>query len=209
MLKKHTQFLESLLFLIDLFIIGFTWFFSYYFRFYSGLIPIEKGIPPFKIYLYLIIPILFIWGFVFKYFGLYRPKRMSSYFNEIFDITKACTFSVFILIFLTFLFRQYEYSRLVFLGFWAMTIAAMSVERIAFREILRYMRRKGYNLRYALIVGTGVLAEDVLKRIESHPDLGVKVVGFISSNEYSFLPGPPNNTVQEPLSRLSRISPLV
>jgi len=185
MLKKHTQFLESLLFLIDLFIIGFTWFFSYYFRFYSGLIPIEKGIPPFKIYLYLIIPILFIWGFVFKYFGLYRPKRMSSYFNEIFDITKACTFSVFILIFLTFLFRQYEYSRLVFLGFWAMTIAAMSVERIAFREILRYMRRKGYNLRYALIVGTGVLAEDVLKRIESHPDLGVKVVGFISSNEYS------------------------
>ena len=185
MLKKHTQFFESLLFLIDLFIIGFTWFFSYYFRFYSGLIPIEKGIPPFKIYLYLIIPILFIWGFVFKYFGLYRPKRMSSYFNEIFDITKACTFSVFILIFLTFLFRQYEYSRLVFLGFWAMTIAAMSVERIAFREILRYMRRKGYNLRYALIVGTGVLAEDVLKRIESHPDLGVKVVGFISSNEYS------------------------
>ena len=185
MLKKHTQFLESLLFLIDLFIIGFTWFFSYYFRFYSGLIPIEKGIPPFKIYLYLIIPILFIWGFVFKYFGLYRPKRMSSYFNEIFDIAKACTFSVFILIFLTFLFRQYEYSRLVFLGFWAMTIAAMSVERIAFREILRYMRRKGYNLRYALIVGTGVLAEDVLKRIESHPDLGVKVVGFISSNEYS------------------------
>ena len=185
MLKKHTQFFESLLFLIDLFIIGFTWFFSYYFRFYSGLIPIEKGIPPFKIYLYLIIPILFIWGFVFKYFGLYRPKRMSSYFNEIFDITKACTFSVFILIFLTFLFRQYEYSRLVFLGFWAMTIAAMSFERIAFREILRYMRRKGYNLRYALIVGTGVLAEDVLKRIESHPDLGVKVVGFISSNEYS------------------------
>src|SRR4030067_2666386 len=185
MLKKHTQFFESLLFLIDLFIIGFTWFFSYYFRFYSGLIPIEKGIPPFKIYLYLIIPILFIWGFVFKYFGLYRPKRMSSYFNEIFDITKACTFSVFILIFLTFLFRQYEYSRLVFLGFWAMTIAAMSFERIAFREILRYMRRKGYNLRYALIVGTGALAEDVLKRIESHPDLGVKVVGFISSNEYS------------------------
>lgn len=185
MLKKHTQFFESLLFLADLFIIGLSWLLSYYIRFYSGLIPIEKGIPPFKIYLYLIIPILFIWGFVFKFFGLYRPKRMSSYFNEVFAIAKACTFSVFILIFLTFLLRQYEYSRLVFLGFWVMTIVAMSIERVAFREILRYLIRKGYNLKYALIVGTGALAEDMLKRIESHPELGIKVICFISSDEYS------------------------
>lgn len=183
MLKKHTQFFESLLFLADLFIIGLAWLLSFYIRFYSGFIPVEKGISPFKIYLYLIIPILFIWGFVFKSFGLYRPKRMSSYFNEIFDIAKACTFSVFILIFLTFLFRQYEYSRIVFLGFWIMAIIVMSIERIAFREILRYLRRKGYNLRYALIVGTGALAEDMLKRIELHPELGIKVVGFISSDE--------------------------
>ena len=179
MLKKHTQFFESLLFLADLLIIGLAWLFSYYIRFYSGLIPIEKGVPPFEIYLYLILPILLIWGFVFKSFGLYRPKRMSSYFNEVFDIAKACTFSVFMLIFLTFLFRQYEYSRLVFLGFWAMTIVAMSIERIAFREVLRYLRRKGYNLRYAIIVGTGTLAEDILKRIELHPELGIKVVGFL------------------------------
>ena len=185
MLKRHSQFFESLLFLADLFVIGLSWFFSYYIRFYSGLITIEKGIPPFKIYLYLIIPIFLIWGFVFKSFGLYRPKRMASYFNEIFDIAKACTFSVFILIFLTFLLRQYEYSRLVFLGFWAMTIVAMSIERVIFREILRFLRRKGYNLRHALIVGTGTLAEDMLKRIEQHPELGVKVAGFVSPDEYS------------------------
>ena len=185
MLKRHSQFFESLLFLADLFVIGLSWFFSYYIRFYSGFIPVEKGIPTFKIYLYLIIPILLIWGFVFKSFGLYRPKRMSSYFNEIFDIAKARTFSVLILIFLTFLLRQYEYSRLVFLGFWAMTIVAMSIERVIFREILRFLRRKGYNLRHALIVGTGALAEDMLKRIEQHPELGVKVAGFVSPDEYS------------------------
>ena len=185
MLKKHTQFFENILFLADLFVIGLAWFLSYYIRFYIGLIPVEKGIPSFKIYLYLIIPILFIWSFVFKYFGLYRPKRMSSYFNEAFDIAKACTFSVLILIFLTFLIRQYEYSRLVFLGFWIMTIAAMSIERVAFREILRYLRRKGYNLRYALIVGTGTLAEDILKRIELHPELGIKAVCFVSSEVYN------------------------
>jgi len=64
-----------------------------------------------------------------------------------------------------------------------MTVSALAMERVAFRETLRYLRRKGYNLRYALIAGTGELAEDVLKRIELHPDLGIKVTGFLSNPE--------------------------
>ena len=183
MLKKHAQFFESLLFFTDLVVIGFSWFLSYYIRFYSGLLPIEKGIPPFIIYFYLIIPILFVWSFVFKSFGLYRPKRTSSYISELFDIVKACSFSVLVLISITFFFRQYEYSRLLFLTFFLMTVSALAMERVAFRETLRYLRRKGYNLRYALIAGTGELAEDVLKRIELHPDLGIKVTGFLSNPE--------------------------
>ena len=183
MLKKHAKFFENILFIADLFVIGLSWLFAYYIRFYSGLMPVEKGIPPFSIYFYLIIPILFIWGFVFKTFGLYRPKRISPYLNEIFDIVKACTFSVLILISITFFFRQYEYSRLVFLVFWIMTIISLSLERVLFREVLRYMRRKGHNLRYAIIVGTGSLANDIFNRIELHPELGLKIKGFLSQDK--------------------------
>jgi len=64
-----------------------------------------------------------------------------------------------------------------------MTVSALAIERVAFRETLRYLRRKGYNLRYALIAGTGELAKDVLKRIELHPELGLKVAGFLSNPE--------------------------
>ncbi len=167
----------------DLIIIGVIWFLSYNIRFYSDIIPVYKGIPPFKIYLYLIIPISLIWPIVFKSFGLYKPKRVSSYLKEVFDIVKACTFSVLLLISLTFFFRQYEYSRLVFFGFWIMAIIALSMERVIFRELLRYLRRKGYNLRYVLVVGTGDLARDVHKRLEFHPELGMKVVGFVSHTQ--------------------------
>ena len=183
MLKKHAKFFENILFIADLFVIGLSWLFAYYIRFYSGLMPVEKGIPPFSIYFYLIIPILFIWGFVFKTFGLYRPKRISPYLNEIFDIVKACSFSVLILISITFFFRQYEYSRLVFLVFWIMTIISLSLERVLFREVLRYMRRKGHNLRYSIIVGTGSLANDIFNRIELHPELGLKIKGFLSQDK--------------------------
>lgn len=182
MLKKHSQFFESILFIADLVVICLAWLLSYYIRFYSGVLPVDKGIPPFQLYLYLITPILLIWGVVFRSFELYRPKRISPYINELFDITKACTFSVLILVALTFFFRQYDYSRLMFVTFWIMTIVAMSLERVAFREVLRYVRRKGYNLRYAVIVGTGKTAEDIFRRIEFHPELGIKIVGFLSSS---------------------------
>lgn len=182
MLKKHSKFFENILFITDLIVIALAWLFSYHIRFYSGILPVDKGIPSFYIYLYLITPILFIWGFVFKLFELYRPKRLSSYHDELFDITKACSFSVLILVTLTFFFRQYDYSRLMFATFWIMTIVAMSIERVVFREVLRYVRRKGYNLRFAVIVGTGKTAEDIFRRIDIHPELGIKVVGFISSN---------------------------
>lgn len=181
MLKKHAKFFENILLIADLFVVLSAWFFSYYIRFYSGILPVYKGIPSFQIYLYLIIPILFIWGFVFNAFKLYMPKRLSSYADEIFDIAKACSFSVLVLASLTFFFRQNDYSRLMFALFWVFTIFAIIIERIIFRKGLKYLRKKGYNLRYALIVGNGQTAEAVFKSIEAHTELGIKVIGCLSS----------------------------
>lgn len=183
MLKKHSQFFESLLFITDIVIIVASWVFSYYLRFHSGIIPIDKGVPPLKIYILLVLPIIFIWGFVFKAFDLYRPRRIASHIREVFDITKACAVSILVLIAVTFIYRQYEFSRLVFLFFGIMNIAALSIERWIFREALRYLRKKGHNLRYALIVGTGEMSKEILKRIEAHPEIGLKVAGLLSTNK--------------------------
>ena len=118
MLKKHSKFFESFLLLIDWLILSISWIASYYLRFHSGIIPVYKGIPPFKIYLTLMIFMIPLWGVVFKVFGLYRPRRVSTRLSEVVDIGKASTFATLILISLTFLFRQYEFSRLTFLYFW-------------------------------------------------------------------------------------------
>lgn len=179
MLKKHSQFFESLLFLADLVIISLSWAGAYYIRFYVDIIPVYKGIPPFKYYLILLGPIVIIWGVAFKSFGLYRPKRLSTYFAEAYDIAKACTVSVLVLVSVTFFFRQFEFSRLVFLYFWAINIISLNIERVIFREILRFFRKKGYNLRYALIVGAGKLGQEVAEKIGLHPELGIKIVGFL------------------------------
>jgi len=120
-----------------------------------------------------------LWYIVFKAFGLYRPRRISSKFAEIMDIAKGTTIAILILVSLTFFVRKYEFSRLTFVYFGIICVIALCVERILFRELLRLIRKRGYNLRHALIVGTGSLGQDVTDRVHSHPELGIKIRGFL------------------------------
>ncbi|MBI5902728.1 MAG: undecaprenyl-phosphate glucose phosphotransferase [Deltaproteobacteria bacterium] len=104
---------------------------------------------------------------------------MGTHLSEVLDITKACVVSVLILIAITFFFKRDEFSRLVFIFFAAINIVSLSLERLVFREALRYMRRKGYNLRHAVIAGAGENAELLIRRLEGHPEVGIKIEGVI------------------------------
>ena len=180
MLKRHSQFLQSLLFLFDLTVICACWVASYYLRFLEGLAPIDKGIPPFDIYLGLLLPILLVWGVSFRAFNLYRPRRMGSHVAEFLDIAKANTLSVLVLVALTFFLRQFEYSRLVFLYFWLLNLVALGFSRMAFREALRFMRKQGFNQRHGLIVGAGKLGQRMARLIALHNEFGIKMHGFLT-----------------------------
>ncbi len=179
MLKKHSQLFENLLLISDLVLISLSWVVAYYFRFFTAYVEVTKGVPDIKAYLLMLAPIMLIWGFAFKAFGLYRPKRIGTHLSEVFDITKACIVSALILIAITFYLRQYHFSRLVFVFFTMLNIFALSIERLVFREALRFIRKKGYNLRYSLVVGTGEPAAALIERLEKHPEVGIKLEGVI------------------------------
>lgn len=180
MLKRHSEFLKSLLFLFDLVLICACWLAAYYIRF-SGLVePVTKGIPPLISYVWLIGPILIVWGFSFQAFNLYRPRRMGSHVAEFLDIAKANTLSVIILVALSFFVRQFEYSRLVFLHFWLLNLVALGFSRVVFREGLRFVRRRGFNQRYVLVIGAGKLGQRVTHCIHQHLELGLQVRGYLS-----------------------------
>ena len=183
MLKKHSKFFETLVLLFDWIALCCSWMLAYYLRFYFPVIPASKGIPPFVTYLTLLIIMLPLWYTVFKAFGLYRPRRISSKFAEVIDIAKGTTIAILILVSLTFFVRKYEFSRLTFLYFWIISMIILCVERILFREFLRFIRKRGYNLRHALIVGTGDLAMNVTDKVHNHPELGIKIRGFLSDDK--------------------------
>ena len=178
MLKAHSRLFEQLAFVADLALLVVCWVGAYALRFHVFG---HGDIPPFRDYALQLLPILIVWGLAFRAFDLYRPHRLASHLAEWFDIAKASTLGVLVLIALmTFAFRSYEYSRVVIVTFWAVSIVGASLSRAVFREVLRVARRHGYNLRHAVLVGGGEPAAEVLRVLRRRPDTGIRLLGLLS-----------------------------
>ncbi|HEX7126915.1 MAG TPA: undecaprenyl-phosphate glucose phosphotransferase [Thermodesulfobacteriota bacterium] len=182
MVKEHQRFFRSLLLGADIAVIAVSWGAAYWMRFKSGLV----SIPPPTVYnpdLYLMplaaIPI--VWPAIFRWLDLYRPRRSTSYRREALELFQGSTLATLVFITAAYLFFKVELSRLVLVFFWGISTAALVATRIGFREALRILRRRGFNLRYALVVGGGDVAAGLVERIDRHPELGLRVVGLLSS----------------------------
>ncbi len=180
MLKRHSEFLKSLLFLFDLALICLCWLLAYDIRIAGFPAPVTKGVPPLGPYLGMLIPVVLVWGVAFQAFDLYRPRRMGSHLAEIVDIAKANTMAVLVLVAVSFFLRQYQFSRLVFVNFWLLNMVALTGSRILFREGLRFMRRRGFNQRYALIVGEGKVGQRLGESLAEHPEFGLTIRGYLA-----------------------------
>lgn len=183
MLKRYSQVFMSLLFVSDLFFVSVSWFAAYPLRWETGLISPTRDIPLWGEHLPLLVIILLVCAGVFNFTGLYRPKRLSSVPNEVFDVVKGVTVSVFIFVFLTYFFKEYRYSRMTIFYFWILSILLVSLSRSFSRKLLRALRRRGHNLRYVLLVGEGELGQNLLRAFHTHPELGLKVVGLLSDSK--------------------------
>ena len=73
--KTASEFFKNLLFLSDLILISGCWVAAYFIRFSGTFFPVTKGIPPIEPYLWLIVPIVFVWGICFWSLNLYRPEE--------------------------------------------------------------------------------------------------------------------------------------
>ena len=189
MLKSHSRLIENLALAGDLLLIAACWVLSYWVRFH--VLPLTgvpafrvTDLPPFHAYALQLVPILVVWGIAFRTFDLYRPNRLGSRKSEWWDVAKASSLGALILIsIMTFVFRGQDYSRLVILVFLAQSIVVVSLARAGLRELLRFARRHGYNLRYAIVVGGGEPAAEVLRVLNRRRDVGIFVLGLLSDKK--------------------------
>ena len=185
MLRVHSRLFEQVTLAADLVLIGACWLLAYLLRFYVVGPPlVTPDVPPLRDYLLQLVPILVVWGLAFRWFDLYRPRRLGSRVSEWLDVAKASTLGVLVLIaIMTFAFRGTEYSRVVIVYFWALSIVAVSLWRATFREGLRLARRRGINQRRAIVVGGGAPAAEIVAALQRRPDVGVRLLGVVGDKD--------------------------
>jgi exopolysaccharide biosynthesis polyprenyl glycosylphosphotransferase len=165
--------------LADLGLVCAAWLLAYGLRFGTGL-PAPLGVPELSEYAEVLLVVGPLWWVLLGRYGLYEPKRLSSLLPEALDVLRVTALGVLMLVGISFFVRSYSYSRGVVVIFSALAPLLLIGLRLVVRGGLRALRRRGYNLRYALVVGAGRLAEELIGRIQDHPHAGVRVVGVVA-----------------------------
>jgi Undecaprenyl-phosphate glucose phosphotransferase len=180
MLKRYHQTVGIAFRAIDACVIAGAWIIAYWLRFTLPIIEVTKGFPKFSTYAALTPLIVILWQMVFSSSRLYQSQRMLRRTHEAFLVLRAHSFAMLLFIALTYLFSEYRYSRGVMLYFGVLGGVALLSFRLSLRNALRNLRRKGHNLRFAVIIGEGPAVETLVWKLKRFPEIGIKVYGVIA-----------------------------
>ena len=112
--------------------------------------------------------------------GLYRPRARLTVRGEMLDVLRATAIFAAGLLSLLFLFKMPDVSRAVLLLLFPMLAASALLTRLSLRYVLVRMRESGRNTRFILVLGTSPRAQAFADLVESHHDLGLRVVGHLA-----------------------------
>ncbi|MCA1828166.1 MAG: undecaprenyl-phosphate glucose phosphotransferase [Myxococcales bacterium] len=180
MFKRHHQLFTALRVLLDLCFVAAAFGAAYSLRFGSPKTWPYPELPLPRETVIVALLALVIWPLSFRAVGLYRPQRQNTPLDEMFGVFKATVVAGLLLVAVTYFVREARYSRGMLLLFSTLAFLSVSLERVFFKEVLQALRRRGYNLRYILVLGAGRLARQVLEQVDLHKELGFRPVGCLS-----------------------------
>ena len=181
MFNKRLAFFRSLFYLADLFLVLAAWLAAYYVRFFAPIIPVTKGVPDLELYLGLLVLVLIVFSIVFQVSGLYK-RPWAPLTRLLWPLFRATTVGVVVSIAIAWFAKPYEFSRLVFVHFWAFLTAVLVIYRPLLQGL--WIRQGGERAgEGVIIVGAEDLGRRVARKLMAHPELGMRVEGFLSGKQ--------------------------
>ncbi|MEK7723304.1 MAG: sugar transferase [Acidobacteriota bacterium] len=123
------------------------------------------------------------------YQRLYRFQGAFSYIAEFIKVLKAISVGSLFLVAFTFFFRggfdfrDFSYSRGVFLLDFALALVVFSAFHLGLRYAQTLFRQRDINLIPTLIIGQNSEAEQTITTLNERPDLGYRVVGIVATDQ--------------------------
>jgi Undecaprenyl-phosphate glucose phosphotransferase len=182
MIRENQRFLNILLVIVDMIVVSLALFTAWYIRFQTTLLGV--GVDNWGVFEYLLslLFILVLYTLLNYFFGLYQPQRTDRISSEVKQILKINIIGLLVLITTLYVIRIDDYSRYLLAMFAIFSTTFMISERFIFRTLLRYMRGKGFNVQYILVIGAGDLGEKFAKKIEKNYYIGYNIIGFLDDN---------------------------
>ena len=179
--RRDGDLIQPTVFLIlDLIAVESAFLFSYWLRFYSGLMPAPLGIPDFTPYMVTSLSLLVIWTGIFYALGSYDPIRSKSLEDDLDRIVRGVILGSLVMLSTAFFVRSVSYSRLFFALFAASSAILLTIGRMAGRRLLRrYLRRGSASMRVLFVGNTGMRAR-LEQTFRETPGLGLVAVGWLS-----------------------------
>lgn len=114
--------------------------------------------------------------------NLYRPRARLSIRTEVLDILRAAL-TVAVLVFSSlFVLRLPGVSRLFLVQVFAANVLVTLLVRGLIRIAFGVLRLHGLSTRQLVIVGDGAAARDFAARVRRHPELGLRIAGFLGTD---------------------------
>ena len=185
MLKQHNQLLIALLLLADACAITVAWLLSYYIRF--AWLPVSKGVPELSDKFLPMLPLVIVAHLaIFYRIRLYRPRRAHTILSETRDIVKAFFVAIVAVVLIDYaLPASYKISRQFILTYAIVGTTCFALFRGTVRVILHALRRRGYNLRSAAIIGAGRSAQRLQHALQRNKWTGLRVEYFVDDRPHA------------------------
>ncbi len=156
-----------------------------FFAFSSDVFALDRG----NIRLMVIVPLLIASLQVLcnRSCDLYRSYRSTAFIKEAVNILKSGLIVFVILIFAAIAFSRLYQFQVALMFYFFIECLLSAAYRFFLRKFLRYMRKKGYNKKYIVLLGINNCTENFIKKINSSPDLGYEISGYFDNAPHSQL----------------------
>lgn len=181
MIKDNQKYFNRLHLLVDAAVVAFSYLLAWYIKFCTIFADTEPGAGALDMrtyfsFLYFVVPEYII---LYYFFNLYAPKRATRRKYELEGIIMANSVGIVLFIVFLYIIKQQDFSRFMMGAFYVVNVITTTVCRTLIRNMLLYFRKKGYNLKYILLVGYSRAAEEYITRINANPQWGYVVRGIL------------------------------
>ncbi len=181
MIKDNQKYFNRLHIVIDAFVVACAYILAWYLKFESVFASKKMGVGVLEAGTYFYALYFIVPGYLILYyaFGLYAPKRGTQRKYEVYGIFKANIVGALLFIAALYVVNQPNFSRSMIFLFLAVNVVMTLVSRHLMRDLLHFFRKRGYNVKYILLVGYSRAAEEYITRINSNPQWGYVVRGIL------------------------------